>query len=331
MPTSQAIRIHKNGGPEELRFETIDVGRPGPGQVLLRHTAIGLNFTDIHHRTGRYPGGAFPLIIGMEAAGRVEDVGDGVTAFKAGDRVAYGGASPSLSPGSYCQFRVIDAKWLVQIPEWIDDETAAALYLKGLTAEYLLHGTYPVKAGDTIVVHAAAGGVGLIMCQWASRKGATVIGTVSTPGKVDLARANGCAHVIVNSQEDVAGRVRELTGGAGATVVYDSVGAATFEASLGSVKRRGLVVSFGSASGPVPPLDIFRLNRMGSLYLTGAGFADYTRERPELLARAKNLFDAVKRGDVRVQIHQRYPLAEAERAHRDLEARRTIGSSVILP
>ena len=331
MPTSQAIRIYKNGGPEELRFETIEVGHPGGGQVLLRHTAIGLNFTDIHHRTGRYPGGGFPLIIGMEAAGRVEEVGDGVTEFKPGDRVAYGGATPSLSPGSYCQFRVIDAKWLVRIPEWIDDQTAAALYLKGLTAEYLLHGTYPVKAGDSIVVHAAAGGVGLIMCQWASHKGATVIGTVSTPDKVDLARANGCAHVIVNSQEDVAGRVRELTGGVGVTVVYDSVGAATFEASLASVKRRGLVVSFGSASGPVPPVDIFRLNRMGSLYLTGAGFADYTRERPELLARAKNLFDAVKRGDVRVQIHQRYPLEEAQRAHRDLEARRTIGSSVILP
>jgi NADPH2:quinone reductase len=331
VPTSQAIRIHRNGGPEELRFETIEVGHPGPNQVLLRHTAIGLNFTDIHHRTGRYPGGTFPLIIGMEAAGHIEEIGEGVTEFTAGDRVVYGGATPSLPPGSYCQFRLVDPKWLVRIPDWIDDQTAAALYLKGLTAEYLLHGTYAVKAGDTIVIHAAAGGVGLIMCQWAKHKGATVIGTVSSPEKVDVARANGCAHVIVNTQEDVGARVRELTDGVGATVVYDSVGAATFEASLASVKRRGLVVSFGSASGPVPPLDIFRLNRMGSLYLTGAGFADYTRERVELLARANNLFDAVKNGCVRVEIHQRYPLEQAARAHRDLEGRRTLGSSVILP
>jgi NADPH2:quinone reductase len=329
--TSTAVRVHKNGGPEALTFETIEVGHPGPNQVLVRHTAIGLNFTDIHHRTGRYPGGPFPITIGMEAAGRIEEIGAGIADFKPGDRIVYGGASPSLAPGSYCQLRIMDPVRLVKIPTWLDDETAAAVYLKGLTAEYLLHGTYAVKSGDTIVVHAAAGGVGLIMCQWAKHKGATVIGTVSSPDKKDLARENGCAHVIVNTQEDVAARVRELTDGAGAHVVYDSVGAATFETSLASVRRRGLVVSFGSASGPVPPVDLFRLNRMGSLYVTSAGFADYTRERPELLARAGNLFDAVESGAVRVQIHQRYPLAEAARAHRDLEARRTVGSSVVLP
>ena len=331
MSLSHAIRIHRNGGPEELRYEAVDVGDPGPDQVLVRHTAIGLNFTDIHHRTGRYPGGDFPITLGMEAAGRIEKVGANVKEFKAGDRVAYGGASPSLMPGSYSELRVMSPARLVALPNWIDDETAAAVLLKGLTAEYLIHGAYKVQAGDTIVVHAAAGGVGLLLCQWASHLGATVIGTVSSSQKAALALANGCAHAILSTQEDIAARVRELTGGRGARAVFDSIGAATFEASLASVQKRGIVVSFGSASGPVPPFDIFRLNRMGSLYLTGAGFADYTADRAELLARATNLFDALRRGAVRVQIHQRYPLAEAARAHEALASRRTTGSSLLLP
>lgn len=331
MPLSQAIRIHKTGGPEELQFESMDVGDPGPGQVRIRHTAIGVNFTDIHHRTGRYPGPGFPLILGMEAAGVVEKLGPGVEDLKAGDRVAYGGASPSLSPGSYSKLRIMDAARLVKLPDWIDDQTAAAVFLKGLTAQYLLHGAYRVRAGETVLVHAAAGGVGSILCQWARHLGATVIGTVSSEEKAHAALRNGCHHAIVSTQEDVVARVRELTGGKGVPVVYDSVGAATFEISLRCLRRRGMAVSFGSASGPVPPLDIFRLNRMGSLYVTSAGLADYISDRAELLERAGSLFDAVKQDAVRVSINQRYPLAEAARAHRDLEARKTTGSSILLP
>jgi NADPH2:quinone reductase len=328
---SRAIRIHKNGGPEELQLETIDVANPGSDEVLIRHTAIGLNFTDIHHRTGRYPGPSFPLTLGMEAAAVVEEVGTSVREFRRGDRVVYGGATPSLSPGAYCELRIMNPKWLIKLPDWIDDETAASVYLKGVTAQYLIRGVYAVKSGDTILIHAAAGGVGLIMSQWASHLGATVIGTVSSDAKAALASANGCQYPIVSTREDVAVRVRELTAGNGVRVVYDAVGASTFEISLRSVQRRGLVVCFGSASGPVPPFDVFRLNRMGSLYLTGAGFADYTADRSELLERASELFDVLKTRAVRVHLNQRYPLADAARAHRDLEGRRTMGSSVILP
>jgi NADPH2:quinone reductase len=330
MARSNAIRIHALGGPEQLRYESIEVGEPGPAEVRVRHKAIGINFTDLHHRTGRYPGGALPLIIGMEAAGIVDAVGAEVTGMAVGDRVAYAGASPSLMPGAYCELRVMDPKWLVPVPPWIDDETAAAVTLKGLTAQYLLFGSYPVQAGQTILVHAAAGGVGLILCQWAHHLGATVIGTVSSPEKAALIREHGCDHAIISTQEDVVARVRELTGGRGVDVAYDSVGAATFESSLASVRKRGMVVSFGSASGPVPPLELFRLNRMGSLYVTGAGLADYISERGELLARAEAVYDAVRRGAVQVRINQRYPLAEAERAHRDLESRKNTGSSILL-
>jgi NADPH2:quinone reductase len=328
---SRAVRIHKNGGPEELQYETVDVGRPGPDEVLVRHTAIGLNFTDIHHRTGRYPGPGFPLTLGMEAAGVVQEAGANVREFSAGDRVVYGGATPSLSPGAYSELRIMDPKRLVKIPESLDDETAAAAYLKGITAQYLIRGAYRVCPGETILIHAAAGGVGLIMCQWARHLGATVLGTVSSDEKAALANANGCAYPIVSTREDVVARVRELTGGAGVPVVYDSVGAATFETSLKSVRRRGMVVCFGSASGPVPPFDIFRLNRMGSLYLTGAGFADYTAERAELLERAAELFEVLRSGAVKIRINQRYRLADVAQAHRDLEGRKTMGSSVILP
>ena len=327
MPESNAIRVHKNGGPEELRLETVEVGEPGPGEVRIRHTAIGLNFTDIHHRTGRYPGPGFPLTIGMEAAGVIEAVGPDVGEFRNGDRVVYVGTAP----GAYCELRVMNAARLVKLPDWLDDETAAAIFLKGLTAQYLLRGAYRVQKGETILIHAAAGGVGLIICQWANHLGAIVIGTVSSDEKAALARQHGCQHPIVYTREDVVARVRALTDQKGVPVVYDSVGAGTFELSLASAQRRGMVVSFGSASGPVPPLDIFRLNRMGSLYVTSAGLADYIHTRAELLERAGELFDAVKSGAVKVAINQRYPLAEAARAHRDLEARRTTGSSVILP
>jgi NADPH2:quinone reductase len=310
MPRVNAVRIHRHGGPEALRYEAVEVGEPGPGEARVRHTAIGLNFTDIHHRSGRYPQ-PLPLVIGMEAAGVVEAVGEGVAEVKVGDRVAYA----SDRPRAYA----------------IDDETAAAVVLKGLTAQYLISGAYPIKAGETILIHAAAGGVGLIMCQWARHLGATVIGTVSTADKAALVRQNGCEHPIVYTQEDVVARVRELTGGAGLPVVYDGVGAATFEQSLKCLRRRGLVVAYGSASGVIPPFDLFRLNRMGSLYVTSAGLADYTHNRAELLERAADLFGVVGSGAVRVEVRQRYPLAEAARAHRALEARRTIGSSILLP
>ncbi|HSD53594.1 MAG TPA: quinone oxidoreductase [Burkholderiales bacterium] len=327
MPRINAVRVHRHGGPEELRYEAIEVGEPGPGEARVRHTAIGLNFTDIHHRTGRYPLPGLPHTIGMEAAGVVEAVGEGVAEVKPGDRVAYA----SDRPRAYSQATVMPAWRLLKLPDPIDDETAAALVLKGLTAQYLIRGAYPIKAGETILIHAAAGGVGLIMCQWARHLGVRVIGTVSTEEKAELAQRNGCEHPILYTREDVVARVRELTGGVGLPVVYDGVGASTFETSLQCLRRRGLVVSYGSASGVIPPFDLFRLNRMGSLYVTSAGLADYTHTRGELVERANDLFAVVRNGAVRVEVHQRYPLAEAARAHRDLEARRTLGSSILLP
>lgn len=326
MPRVNAVRVHRNGGPDALRYEPIELGDPGPGEARVRHTAIGLNFTDVHHRTGRYPL-PLPHVIGMEAAGVVEAVGEGVSEVKAGDRVAYAADRPR----AYAEATVMPAWRLLKLPDSIDDETAAAVVLKGLTAQYLIRGAYPVKAGETILIHAAAGGVGLIMCQWARHLGARVIGTVSTQEKAELARRNGCDHAILYTKEDVVARVRELTDGAGLPVVYDGVGAATFEQSLKCLRRRGLVVCYGSASGVIPPFDLFRLNRMGSLYVTSAGLADYTHTRDELLERANDLFSVVASGAVRVEVRQRYPLAEAARAHRDLEARRTIGSSILLP
>jgi NADPH2:quinone reductase len=263
----------------------------------------------------------------MEAAGIVEAVGEGVAEVKPGDRVAYA----SDRPRTYSQATVMPAWRLLKLPDDIDDETAAALVLKGLTAQYLIRGAYPIKAGETILIHAAAGGVGLIMCQWARHLGVRVIGTVGTEEKAELARRNGCEHPILYTREDVVARVRELTGGVGLPVVYDGVGASTFENSLQCLRRRGLVVSYGSASGVIPPFDLFRLNRMGSLYVTSAGLADYTHSRGELVERANDLFAVVRSGAVRVEVQQRYPLAEAARAHRDLEARRTLGSSILLP
>jgi NADPH:quinone reductase len=327
MISVNAVRVHQDGGPEQLRYEEVELEAPGAGEALVRHTAIGLNFTDIHHRTGRYPAGPFPHGIGMEAAGVVEAVGGGVTEVRAGDRVAY--VAPS--PGTYAQARIVPAARLVALPDWLDDETAAAVILKGLTAQYLLRGAYPVQSGETILVHAAAGGVGLIMCQWAHHLGAGVIGTVSTAEKAELVSQHGCDEPIVYTREDVVVRVHELTEGVGLPVVYDSVGATTFEQSLNCLRRRGTLVSFGSASGPAPPLDVFRLNRMGSLYVTSAGLADYTHTRGELLERAEDLFSVLQSGAVKVAISKRYPLAEAESAHRDLESRRNTGSSILIP
>ena len=328
MTQNHAIRIHQHGGPEQLLYETVEVGRPGPGEARVRHTAIGVNFTDIHHRTGRYPVPQLPHVLGMEAAGVIEELGSGTDAGLAvGDRVAYSADRPR----SYAQATVMPTGRLVKLPDFISDETGAALILKGLTAQYLIRSSFEVRAGQTILIHAVAGGVGLIMCQWAKALGARVIGTVSSDEKAALARQHGCEHTIVSTREDVVARVREITGGAMLPVVYDGVGAATFESSLQCLHRRGLVVSYGSASGVVPPLDLFRLNRMGSLYVTSAGLADYTSTRAELLERTQDLFNVVASGAVRIEIKQRYPLAEAARAHRDLEARKTSGSSILIP
>jgi NADPH:quinone reductase len=327
MSRVNAVRIHKYGGPEELRYEEVEVGEPRPGEARVRHTAIGLNFTDIHHRTGRYPVAQFPHVIGMEAAGVVEAVGEGASAVGPGDRVAYA----SDKPRTYSQSTVMPIARLVKLPDFVDDETAAAVILKGLTAQYLIRGAHRISAGETILIQAAAGGVGLIMCQWARHLGARVIGTVSTAEKAELAKAHGCEHPIIYTQEDVVARVRTLTDGVGLPVVYDGVGGSTFEDSLACLRRRGLCVSYGTAGGLIPPFDLFRLNRMGSLYVTSAGLADYLHTRDELLERAADLFSTLKSGAVRSSVKQRYPLSDAARAHRDLEARRTVGSSILVP
>ena len=328
MSQIHAIRVHQLGGPDQLRYEPVEVGSPGAGEARVRHTAIGLNFTDVHFRTGRYPLPSLPHVLGMEGAGVIEELGPHPEAGLAvGDRVAYS----SDQPRSYAQATVMPTRRLIKLPASVSDELGAALILKGLTAQYLIRAAYEVRAGETILIQAVAGGVGLIMCQWAKSLGASVIGTVSTDDKAALARQHGCDHVIVYTREDLVARVREITGGAMLPVGYDGVGASSFEQSLLCLRRRGLAVSYGSASGVLPPLELFRLNRMGSLYVTSAGLADYTSSRAELLERAADLFGVVASGAVRVEIQQRYPLAEAARAHRDLEARRTSGSSILIP
>ncbi len=328
MQTVHAIRVHQLGGPEQLRFEPVEVGDPGPGEVRLRHTAIGLNFTDVHFRTGRYPLPHLPHVIGMEGAGVIEALGPGCPAeLREGDRVAYAAERPR----SYSEAAVMPAQRLVKLPSDISDELGAAMVLKGLTAQYLIRSTYRISAGETILIHAAAGGVGQIMSQWARSLGVQVIGTVGSEEKVAIARRCGCDHVLVLGRDDVVARVRELTGGQGLPVVYDGVGASTFESSLASVRRRGLVVSYGSASGVVAPIELFRLNRMGSIFITSAGLADYISDRAEMLERADELFDVVRRGAVRVDITRRYRLADAAQAHRDLESRVTSGSCLLIP
>ncbi len=323
---TKAIRIHEHGGPEVLRYEDVDLPAPGPGEVRLRQSAVGLNFIDVYHRTGLYPV-KLPSGIGMEAAGVVEETGEGVQTLKAGDRVAY--ASPPL--GSYAEARNMPADRLVRIPDGIDDRQAAAMMLQGMTVEYLIRRTYPVKSGEVVLWHAAAGGVGLIACQWLKHLGATVIGTVGSEEKAALARSHGCDHTLNYRDEDIAARVREITGGAGVPVVYDSVGKDTFEASLDSLRPLGMLVSFGNASGPVPPFQAGILAQKGSLYFTRPTLMTYTAEREDLQASAAALFEVVQTGVVKIEVNQTYPLAETAQAHRDLEARKTTGSTVLLP
>jgi NADPH2:quinone reductase len=324
---SKAIRIHQTGGPEVLRWEDVEVGSPGPGEARLRQTAVGLNYIDIYHRNGLYPLPALPAVIGMEAAGLIEEIGEGVANVFPGQRVAY--ASPP--PGGYAEERLMLADRLVPLPDGIDDKQAAAMMLQGMTAQYLLRRTYRVRAGDPILVHAAAGGVGSILCQWAKHLGAVVIGTAGSDDKAAIARRNGCDHTIVYSRENFAQRVREITGGAGVAVVYDGVGKATFEGSLDSLRLLGLMVSYGNASGPLPPFDSSILSQKGSLFFTRPTLMHYTAKTEDLQASARELFDVVLGGYVRIAINQTYSLKDAAQAHRDLEARKTTGSTVLLP
>jgi len=324
---TKAIRIYETGGPEVMRWEADDPGQPAAGEALVRHEAVGLNFIDVYHRTGIYPLPALPAVLGMEGAGIVEAVGEGVTEVAVGDRVAYAG----MPPGAYAEVRRMPADRLVQLPDTISYEQGAAMMLQGMTARYLLRGCYDVKAGDTILIHAAAGGVGLIVCQWARHLGATVIGTVGSREKADLAGAHGCQHPILYNQEDFAERTREITGGKGVDVVYDSVGQATFLKSLDCLRPMGMMVSFGQASGLVPPFDPGLLSAKGSLFLTRPTLMTYTAKREALLEHARDLFDVVESGAVKIEVRQTYPLAEAARAHQDLEARKTTGSTVLLP
>ena len=323
---NHAIRIHEHGGPEKMAWEEIPLPHPKPGEALIRQHAVGLNYIDVYFRTGLYKAPALPATIGMEAAGVVEAIGEGVTEVAVGDRVAY-----ATGPiGAYAEARTLKADRLVKLPEALSFEQGAAMMLQGMTAQYLLRRTYRVKAGETIVVHAAAGGVGLIMCQWAKHLGCTVIGTVSTEAKAELARANGADHVVL-SGEDLPAAIRRLTGGAMVPVVYDSVGRDTFSASLDSLAPFGMMVSYGNASGPVPPVDIGILAAKGSLYLTRPTLATYTAKREDLVASAEDLFAVVASGAVKLSINQRYALKDAAQAHRDLEARRTTGSTLLMP
>jgi NADPH2:quinone reductase len=321
------IVARQAGGPEAFELERAELAPPGAGEALIRQTAIGLNFIDVYFRTGLYaaPGG-FPLVVGQEAAGVVEAVGEGVDDLKPGDRVAYCGAL-----GAYADRRLVPARVLVKLPDFISDELAASIMLKGLTAQYLLRQTYRVQAGETIVFHAAAGGTGSIACQWASHLGARVIGTVGSPEKAEIARANGCAEVVLYKQEDLPARVRELTGGQGVPVVYDGIGAKTFLASLDCLQPRGLLVSFGNASGPVENVNLGILAAKGSLYVTRPAIATYTATREMLLSGAADLFAAVEAGAIKLPPSRRFPLAEAGAAQRELEAGTTAGSTILIP
>jgi NADPH2:quinone reductase len=323
---AHAIRMHAHGGPEVLTWEEVAIGDPGPGEVRLRQHAVGLNYIDTYHRTGLYKLAALPAVIGMEGAGTVAAVGAGVTGLKVGDRVAYAGVL-----GGYAEERLIAADRLVKLPSSIDDVTAAAMMLRGMTVRYLLRETYPCTAKTVLLFHAAAGGVGLIACQWARAIGATMIGTVGSAEKALLAEVNGCTHVINYRAEDYVARVREITGGKGCDVVYDSVGRDTFPSSLDCLKPKGLWVSFGNSSGPVPPFELSILSAKGSLYATRPVLMTYIAARADLLANAGELIDMVGKGTVRITVSRTYPLSEAAAAHRDLEARKTTGSIVLVP
>ncbi len=323
---SHAIRIHAFGGPEVMQWESHDPGEPARGEALIRQTAVGLNFIDVYERTGLYPG-TLPTGLGREGAGVVEAVGPGVRGLAIGDRVAY----VSSQPGSYAQHRRMAADRLVTIPDGVSDRLAAAAMLKGLTAQFLLRRTHRVKRGDAVVIHAAAGGVGLIAAQWARHLGATVIGVVGSDAKADIARAHGCQHALVTGRGDLASQVRGITGGKGADVVYDSVGKDTFFASLDSLRPLGLMVSYGNASGPVPAIQPLELSKRGSLFLTRPTLFHYIVRRADLVRASRELFDVIGSGVVRIEIGQTYALQDVAQAHRDLEGRRTVGSTVLIP
>jgi len=323
----KAVRFYESGTPEVLRYEDVEVGEPGPGQVRLRHVAVGLNYADTYFRNGTYPI-PLPNGMGVEASGVVQAVGPGVTNVAIGNRVTYTGFTNTL--GAYSTERLIPAEPLIKLPEAIAFETAAAMTMRGLTSAYLMRRIYPFKAGDTVLLHAAAGGVGLIVSQWAKLLGLKVIGTVSTDEKAEAARAHGCDHTINYSHEDVAKRVRDLTEGIGVNVVFDSVGRSTFEASLDSLKRRGLLVCVGTSSGTIPPFDPQILARKGSLYVTRPALADYIADPAEKAALAGEAFGHVAAGRIRIEINQRYALQDAVQAHRDLESRKTTGSSIFV-
>ncbi len=320
---THAIRFEQAGGPEVLRWTEVEVGAPGPGEVRVEQQAVGLNYIDVYFRTGLYPA-PLPNGLGLEGAGVVSAVGPGVEDLAEGDRVAY--ATRPL--GAYAEARVMPADRLVKLPEEIDTTTAAAMMLQGMTVQYLIRRTHRVQAGETVLFHAAAGGVGLIACQWLKALGARVIGTVGSQEKADLAKAHGCDHTILYREEDFAARVREITEGEGVPVVYDSVGKDTWEGSLDCLAPFGLMVSFGNASGPVPPVDLGVLSAKGSLFVTRPTLMTYTEKRADLVASADELFEVVRSGAVKIEVNQTYPLAEAAQAHRDLEARKTTGSTV---
>lgn len=322
---TKAIRIHTNGGPEVMVWESVPTPEPGPGEALVKHHAVGLNYIDVYFRNGLYKAPNMPLIIGQEGAGTVTAVGASVTNVKQGDRVAYAGPI-----GGYATDRVIPADRLVKLPDVISFETGAAMMLQGMTAQYLLRRTYKVKPGDTIVVHAAAGGVGMILCQWAKSLGATIIGVVSSEAKAELARANGAAYTVIGSAK-LASDVKRITGGAGVPVVYDSVGKDTFSASLDCLAPLGLMASYGNASGPVPPVDISILAAKGSLFLTRPTLATYTSKRSDLEQVAADLFNVVQTGSVKIQVNQSYALKDASAAHIALESRKTTGSTILVP
>ncbi len=324
---TKAIRIHQTGGPEILQWEEVGVGEPGPGEIRIRHTAIGLNYLDTYVRSGLYPVQKFPCILGSEAAGVIEAVGPEVDGLDVGQRIAYAGGSM----GAYAEGRLLAARLAVPLPDAIADQTAAGMMLKGMTAHYLIRSIYPVGPGDTILIHAAAGGVGLIVCQWAKHLGATVIGTVGSDEKAELARRHGCDHPINYRRENFTQRVLEITDGRGLPVVYDSIGKDTFEGSLDCLRRRGIMVTFGNSSGPVPPFSPSILNAKGSLMLTRPTLVHFVETRDELLATAGDLFAVVEAGRVKIEINQTHALSDAAQAHRDLEARKTTGSTVLLP
>lgn len=322
----KAIRMSQNGGPEVMQLVDVELGEPGPGEALVRHHAIGVNYIDVYFRTGLYPQ-PLPAGVGIEGAGIVEKVGPGVTHVKPGDRVAYSGRPP----GAYSQARIMPAEILVVLPDELSFEQGAAMMLQGLTVQYLLNDTYKVKKGDTVLFHAAAGGVGLFACQWLKAIGATMIGTVGSPEKAALAKAHGCDHTILYRDEDFVEKVKEITGGKGVPVVYDSIGKDTFMKSLDCLSPRGMMVTFGNASGPVPPLDLSILGGKGSLKVTRPTLMTYVHNRSLLEPMAADLFQMVISGKIKIEINQRYPLADAAQAHRDLEGRNTTGSTILIP